>query len=427
MRGPAGKPLANSPVQPSLFRTDAADVQTVRRYDSGEFSSPTRTPNGYLRCDAKITRIGVFEYKLADGSTRSELRTPEQVFTADSLASFEDVPLTNNHPKERLTAKNTGRFQAGSVKKVRRHDEHVAASVLITNEDAIKDAEAGKTQLSCGYNCDLDFTPGVTSGIPGVPDGQRYDAIQKNIVGNHVAIVNKGRAGADSSLHLDADDAVMVSDSQTPNPKPTGPTPGPAGETMKTIRIDGVDYEVSEQAYQAMTKQVAKHDEADEKIKTLETNASTEKARADKAEEDLTAEKKLRQDSASPEKVQELVKSRVSLETTAKAILKDDTIKLDEMDEAAIKTAVVVKVSPSAKEKLDAGDDAYLSARFDAAVEGWKEDEKNRPTPSHAVRGATGAPAGDMRFDSAAARERMLENNYKLGRDPIRASQPADQ
>ena len=416
--------MAKTKRQRELFRTDAADVQTVRRYDSGEFSSPTRTPNGYLRCDAKITRIGVFKYKLADGKTRSELRLPSEVFNDDSLASFEDVPLTNNHPKERLTADNTSRFQAGSIKRVRKQDEHVAAKVLITNADAIKDAEAGKTELSCGYNCDLDFTPGVTSGIDGVPDGQRYDAIQRNIIGNHVAIVNKGRAGADSSLHLDADDAVMVS--ETPQPKPAG-TPGPENKTMKTIRIDGVDYEVSDQAYQAMTKAMARNDEADEKIKTLEASTSTEKARADKADEDLAAEKKLREDSASPEKVQEQVKARVSLETTAKAILKDDTIKLDKMDKKAIKTAVVIKVSPEAKTKLDGADETYLAARFDAAVESWNEDEKKRPTPSQKVRGANGAPEGDMRFDAAAARERMLDANHKMGREPIRATQPNDQ
>lgn len=62
----------------SVPRTDGADEGLqVKRYDSGEFTSPTRTHNGYLRCDAKITRIGVFQYRQADGTSRSELRLPD--------------------------------------------------------------------------------------------------------------------------------------------------------------------------------------------------------------------------------------------------------------------------------------------------------------------------------------------------------------
>jgi hypothetical protein len=402
-------------------KTDGAeDGIHVKRYDSGEFTSPTKTPNGYLRCDAKITRVGVFKYKLADGKTRAELRIPEEVFTEDSLASFEDVPLTNEHPREKLTAKNTRRFQAGNVKRVRKHDRHVAANVLITDEDAIKDAENGKTQLSCGYTCDLDFTPGVTSGIPGVSDGQRFDAIQRNIVGNHVAIVNKGRAGAETALHLDGDDAIMILD---PDPEPTGPQPGPGGKPMATLRIDEVDYEISEQAHQAVSKIMTRIDEVSQRREAIEKELSEEKARADKAEEDLEAEKKAHKEDSSDEVIQKAVKARVSLERSAAEILKDDSLKLDEMSEGDIKKAVILKVSPGAREKLDSADDAYLFARFDAAVESWKEDQKKKPKPAHQVRKATDAP-GDMRFDSKAARQRMLEENYKMGREPIQATNP---
>ncbi len=315
---PSGRSRSQHPGQLEfcfeVFRCDTDDaVVSVKRYDTGEFTSPTRTPNGYLRCDAKITRVGVFQYKLADGTTRSELRLPTEVFAKDSLASFEDVPLTNNHPREKLTSKNTGRFQTGNVKRVRKHDEYVAANILITDADAIKDAENGKTQLSCGYKCDLEFRSGVTSGIDGVADGQHFDAIQKNIVGNHVAIVTRARAGSETSLHLDTDDAVMVIDTHPLITEPTGTTTGnqTKRKTMpqNTMRIDGVDFEMSEQAAQAVGKIAARLDGVDERFKALEEASSKEKARADKAEEDLVAEKKLREDAAAPDKVQELVKA----------------------------------------------------------------------------------------------------------------------
>jgi len=177
-------------------RTDSADEPTqVWRYDVGEFRAPVETPNGYLKCDAKITRVGVFDYRLPDGNLRKELRLPDEVFRDDALQTFELVPLTNNHPSERLDATNTRKYAAGLVQRVRRHDNTVAAEVLITDADAIKDARSGKTQLSCGYTCEVVPMQGVTKGIPGIPDGLHYDAIQRAIVGNHVAMVDRARGG----------------------------------------------------------------------------------------------------------------------------------------------------------------------------------------------------------------------------------------
>lgn len=392
------------------------------RYDAGEFSSPVKTPNGYLRCDARITKVGVFEYRLGNGKIRRELRLPEEVFKADSLASFDDVPLTNDHPRERLDSRNTRRYQAGTVRDVRRDSEHVAARVLITDDDTIRAAEAGKTQLSCGYTCDLEERPGVTDGIEGVPDGLTYDAIQRNIVGNHVAIVDKARAGASASLHLDADDAVMVSMAST-NPEPAGPAPGPhRRRPMAKVRIDGVDYEMDETAAQAVSKVLARVDAADEALAAAKKESAEHAARADKALEDLEVEKKARADAGSPDTVRAAVKERVSLETTAAKILGDDKLKLDDMSDDEIRRAVVLKVSPAAQEKLDAGDEAYLGARFDAAVESWKVDQDKKPTRSQSVKGA--AAAGSVRVDAAEARRRMIESNHAMGQDPIRATTP---
>ena len=50
---------------------------------------------------------------------------------------------------------------------------------------------------------DLEFTPGEYNG-------QKYDAIQKNITNNHIAIVWKGRAGKNASLRLDENDAILL-------------------------------------------------------------------------------------------------------------------------------------------------------------------------------------------------------------------------
>lgn len=183
----------------------------VRRFDAGELSKPVKLDNGWLRLDGTLTRVGVFDYRQHDGSVRRELRLPDEVFHEDALTSFELVPVTIDHPPEILDSKNTSRFQKGTVSKIRRDGANLVGTILLTDQSAVDQAlKGGRKQLSCGYHCDLDETPGVTSGIPGVADGTRYDAIQRNVRGNHLALVHRARAGEVAQLKLDAADAQMV-------------------------------------------------------------------------------------------------------------------------------------------------------------------------------------------------------------------------
>ena len=68
----------------------------VLRFDfngsSGEFK---RTPQGFLRVNARLSRVGIFDYQ----STR-EYRSPEEVFRSDSLESLKGAPVTDRHPSE---------------------------------------------------------------------------------------------------------------------------------------------------------------------------------------------------------------------------------------------------------------------------------------------------------------------------------------
>ena len=396
----------------------------VRRYDAGGLASPVRLPNGYLRCDAHITRTGVFTYRNADGSERRELRTPENVFHDDALSSFGLVPLTNNHPHEELTHKNTRKFSVGIVAAIRADASFVRATVQIMDDDAIRDAEAGKRELSCGYNCDLDETPGVTAGVPGVADGQRFDAIQTNILGNHVALVQTGRAGAEASLRLDsADAAVMINDPAPGDPAVKGNT-GQHGNPKETgtmkLTIDGVTVEVEDQAAQIITKELKKKDDRiahlDGELATAQASTEQEKARADKATEDLETEKTARADAEKPELVEVRVKQRLDLYRQHERVVGDKTkdgeaYKLDEMGDDEIKRNVILHVSPGIADKLKDCSETYLQARFDAAVEsaeGSREDAA--PSAFGPIHRADSTPGGS-RSDAKAARERMIERN----------------
>lgn len=392
----------------------------VKRYDVGDLG-PMRMDNGYLRTTGKLTRVGIFDYLRADGSIQKELRPAEEVFKTDSIASFGLVPLTNGHPPEALTSSNTRRWQTGTISEPKQDGDFMVADIQVTDEKTIDDAKAGKSELSNGYLCDFEETPGVH------PQFGRYDGIQRNIRGNHVALVPRARGGRDLTIRLDGDDARMIPDGHTPPTPQPGPSPR-SDSKMKTIRIDGVDYEVSEPVMQAVSKLQARADGAGEQIETLTAEVSTEKARADKAGEDLEAEKTARADESSDEAIQKRVDARVSLQVEASKILgeKNDAgeeWKLDSMSDAEIQTAVVLKVSPTAQEKLDAGDAAYLHARFDQAVEGHAEAPAKKETRTdglHGVRHASSVVAPDKdRKDAESARTRMLVENYAQGRKPL--------
>ena len=174
------------------------------RGDRGELAKPTMTRNGFMRADAFFTRTGVFEYQNADGSVRRELRVPEEVFNPDSVSTFEMVPVTMGHPPRPVDTSNARRYGIGHTgQDIRRDGDKMRGTILIDDKEAISEMKAGRREISNGYFCQLEMSPGVTQGIEGVEDGLSYDCIQREIEGNHVAIVDRGRAGPDVAVRID--------------------------------------------------------------------------------------------------------------------------------------------------------------------------------------------------------------------------------
>ncbi len=384
----------------------------AKRYDAGSLASPVKMANGYLRCDGRLTRVGVFPYRQPDGSVRRELRLPQDVFDDQSMSSFGLVPLTNNHPGEMLDKYNTGKHQVGTITGLRADDEFIAASIQVTDAKSIDAIEGGKRALSCGYNCDLEFTPGVTQGIPGVRDGLKYDAVQKNIRGNHVAIVSKGRAGSQAELRLDADDAVLVTDDDDS----TGVQSTPRKGKVNKMKLDGVDYEMADQTEQAVALALEKRDK---QIITLTAKAdsatedlSSEKARADKLDEEKTELQTKFDEATDPATVQAKVDSRVELITKAKPMIAEaDHAKLDTMTDAEIRRSVVASLVPEGFDVKKLDDEAYVSTRFDIECEKFDGEEQQQPSPGKralaAVRAATPTPRTDGAGGGGGTRTHM--------------------
>jgi hypothetical protein len=164
----------------------------------GTASQRTRTREGFLSAPALIsTADNVQPYRarelgLTDGDPDRVVRLfrpRAEVFSKDTLASFERATLTVTHPTKGVDSKEWKRVAAGDVHEVRPAGDTTAAVLLIRDQTAIDVVEKeGTVQLSCGYDFDLDMTPGTFNG-------QAYDGIQRGITGNHVAIVDAARGG----------------------------------------------------------------------------------------------------------------------------------------------------------------------------------------------------------------------------------------
>lgn len=175
-------------------------MATFRRYDAGVLDKAERTPQGGLRIPAYVTRTGIFEYHRPDGSVQREYRPPEEVFHADAMQSLEDAPVTDLHPSEMVVPNNFQSLSRGHCREPGRKDEFVTAHLVVQDAALIKAIDAGeRSEISLGYTCDLDFTPGEING-------EKYDAIQRGIRINHAALGPKGwgRAGPDARVRLDS-------------------------------------------------------------------------------------------------------------------------------------------------------------------------------------------------------------------------------
>lgn len=172
------------------------------RADSLKVDQTYYTNEGYLVDHPIVTRCGIFEYLDPDNSDhiRRELRLPEEVFSEESLASYEGKPIIITHDAGEIDKDNVHDEQIGTIlSKGYKDGNNVRCKIVIHNTDALK--ECGLRELSLGYEVDHDE-------VPGIYHGQKYDAIQRNIKVNHLALVGKARAGDRARLNIDHKDTT---------------------------------------------------------------------------------------------------------------------------------------------------------------------------------------------------------------------------
>lgn len=361
--------------------------------DKIELSSRVITEDGFMIArSSAIARTGIQDYKAfefdMDGDpmrTISLYRPPEEVFASDSLASFEHKPITLDHPKESVTSKNWATHAKGEVINVKSTGDFVTADLYIKASDAIDAINSGTNQLSNGYSFDLDLAPGVFDGI-------KYDGVQRNIRGNHIAIVDAARCGS----------ACKISDSKQEKTM---------SETLRKITLDGIPLEVNDTAAAAIDKLqaslTAKDAESKVHLAKIEDHLATIKAKDAEIE---ALKKEVMTPAARDAMVADFAAMMLEAKRLVPGIVTDgktcETIRKEVIDKMVMTNATAKAIAAAVLTQ----DSATIRPAFDAICAAIKPEAKPFDMIGDALSGAS-----NLINKPLVGRAAMLDRQQKLG------------
>lgn len=260
----------------------------VNLTDKGTIVSQITDARGFMRVKARFSKVGIQVYTAKElglqGRPPSDklriLRPEEEVFATDSMQSFDNCPVTDDHPPENVTAENARQYQVGHQVGSRTRDgDNTAGEIILTDASVIAKMANGKVEISDGYACEIELTPGVWNG-------QQYDGRKKNIRGNHTALVGAGRCGGSCRVLLDGkmcEECAAGTETKAPcgchggeNDMSTG---GQASPQLVPRIVDGLTIQTTEHGAQVIDKLQAQL--ADAKKAAEDAAAALEKATAE--------------------------------------------------------------------------------------------------------------------------------------------------
>lgn len=306
--------------------------------------------DGFLRVYSRIARTGELRYRNSDGSERIEVVSPDVLFAKDSTDSFKSLPITYTHPPERVTTHNARKYQRGMTgSHIIIDGDFLGITSTVTDAEAIEAIVSGKAkQVSCGY--DVKTVKRA--------DG-KYEQLER--IGNHIAIVERGRAGDEVAFKLDSDDTdfAFAADEMDAANAADDAINYDLEETKPTVKyqinLDGIGFEVEDINLANAAKAV------NEKI-------AAEKTRADAAEkEKSTLEGALAGVQTELKTAKDAAETRMDADEVASQV----TLRLDAWGEVLpFLKAQDAEFKPDYK--LDAIDvkRLYLSKRMDADLTG---------------------------------------------------------
>lgn len=149
-----------------------------------------------------IIKTGVFPYlgrqispDLNPTQIYNVLRPEDELFNEKTINSFNMLPITIGHAllgskEDGLTPPEEKGIEGTTGENAKRAGDKMTNTIKLYSERIKDEINNGKKELSAGYFC--DFLP-----ESGTYQGRRYDYVQRNIDGNHIALVDKGRNGHD--------------------------------------------------------------------------------------------------------------------------------------------------------------------------------------------------------------------------------------
>lgn len=317
-------------------------MKPLLRFDAVKIGKPVRTAEGYLKTTARVAQVGILEYPRKDGTIYREFVSPEVLHEQASMDSLSLLPVTDEHPSKNVDSKTVKYAMKGVTGQEARKDgtDGLDTDIVIMDADLVESAERGdKQEVSAGYTCLLDETPGIWQG-------QKYDAKQIERRYNHIAVVPEGRAGKNVRLRMDAAHNLTLE------------------EDMVTIKLDGKEYQVEQSVADALKAAGAATAKADAAKEAAEGALEGVQAKLDTKEAEL---KKVKGDSASAEAeaaIQARIDQKVHLIGEAKKFIKADALEaVIKLDALGIMKACIMAAQPEAK--LDGKSADYIQARFD--------------------------------------------------------------
>lgn len=335
----------------------AGRVAFTEIIDATSLTGVKRHKDGYIAGRVKAARTGVQLYTGAEmGWPEKDVvavyRPVDEVMRIDALGSFKGKPITDGHPTERVTADNWASLARGTVMGVQRQGDTVALDITVSDAGLVGKLESGAArELSAGYMANIDRTSGTA------PDGTPYDAIQRDIYVDHLAVVPRGRAGSEFRI---GDDAANWGVSPIHPPEKKG---SQMADTLQTVVL-------GDQAAQVAVADAPKVEAFKAKMAKDMTDAQTahdaaiaaKDAEIEKLQGKLdAANEKIMDDAALDQRVAD----RADLIAKAASIAKDVATK--GLSDAAIRKAVVA--AKLGDEKVTDKSDAYIEARFDVLAE----------------------------------------------------------
>jgi len=152
-----------------------------------------------------LSKVGVFPYS---GRQVGDMENPDKVYNVyrpaeelgsdECIDSFKLLPWIDDHVMLGIGKEGRTQAERKGVQGVIGEDVYFKDDVLYGNLKVFSESlanliENGKEELSCGYTCSYEFATGTYNGV-------QYDAIQRNIRGNHLALVDEGRMGKEVAV-----------------------------------------------------------------------------------------------------------------------------------------------------------------------------------------------------------------------------------